>query len=207
MPNSVKIKFVIKAIIFDLNGVFIQSRFFSVRMSEKYGVDVDEYFLAQKGILQEVHKSNAPRVFNLWKPYFDKWNLKLTEEEFLKYWFSGESLVPELLDYANKLKLQGLKIFILSNNFKERTTYYRENFPQLFAEFDGVYFSWETGFVKSSPEAYLNVLNKNGLEAGECVFFDDSDKNIELAKSLGIFGFKYIDLQSTKVEVNNLLRG
>lgn len=195
----------IKAVIFDLNGVFLKSEFLSDRMVRDYGINKDEFIAALKIVMDQVRLPNAPKVFDLWKSYFDKWNLKLTEEEFLKYWFSGESLVPELLNYANELKQKGIKIFILSNNFRERTTYYRENFPQLFAEFDGVYFSWETGFVKSQPEAYLNLLRKNGLEPGECVFFDDSDKNIELAKSLGIHSQKYEGLPKTIDFITSLL--
>lgn len=195
----------IKAVIFDLNGVFLKSEFLSDRVSRDYGVNKDEFIAALKVVMDQVRLPNAPKVFDLWKPYFEKWNLKLTEEEFLKYWFSGETLVPELLDYVNELKQKDIKIFILSNNFRERTTYYRENFPQLFAEFDGVYFSWETGFVKSQPEAYLNLLKKNGLEPGKCVFFDDSDKNIELAKSLGIHAQKYEGLPKTIDFINGLL--
>lgn len=191
--------------IFDLNGVFLKSEFLSDRVSRDYGVNKDEFIAALKVVMDQVRLPNAPKVFNLWKPYFDKWNLKLTGEEFLKYWFSGESLVSGLLDYVNELKLQGLKIFILSNNFEERTTYYRQTFPELFAIFNGVYFSWETGFVKSQPEAYQNVLNKNSLEPGECVFFDDSSKNIELAQGLGIKSQKYEGLESTKKFIDSNL--
>lgn len=188
----------IKEVIFDLNGVFLESPKLSDRFSLDYGVDKDEFLGALKQIMDQVRQPNAPATFSLWQPYLNKWGLKLSEKEFYDYWFSGEHLVPELLDFARELKTKGLRMSILSNNFRERTTYYRDHFPELFSEFDGVYFSWETGFVKSQPEAYENVLKRQNLTADECIFFDDSPKNVELAQSLGIKSQVYGGLETTK---------
>ena len=107
-------------------------------------------------------------------------------------------MVPELVEYAKKLTENGTQIFILSNNFRERTTYYREHFPDLFSIFDGVYFSWETGFVKPQKEAYEHILEINQLQPTDCVYFDDSEKNVLVAKELGIRGETYKGLDETK---------
>jgi putative hydrolase of the HAD superfamily len=102
------------------------------------------------------------------------------------------------MDYAKNLKEKGLKVFVLSNNFKERTTYYRQNFPEIFKDLNNAYFSWETGFVKPNPEAFQKILNDNGLIASECLYFDDSGKNIEVAKELGIHSEIYDGFDATK---------
>ena len=154
--------------------------------------------------MDQVRKPNSPDAFSLWKPNLEKWNLKLTENEFFDFWFSGESLVPELLDYAISLKTKGLKVFVLSNNFKERTTYYRQKFPEIFKDLDRAYFSWETGYVKPDSEAYKKILNDNELKAEECIYFDDSDKNIEAARSLGIHAEKYEGLEATRDTIEKL---
>jgi HAD superfamily hydrolase (TIGR01509 family) len=196
---------VIKEVIFDFNGVFTVREFLSDSFERDYHVNKMEFMPALKEIMDKVRLPNAPKVFDLWKPYLDKWRIVMTEQEFLDYWFKGEQLVPELVDYAKELKEKGIKIFILSNNFKERTEYYLKKWPELFSLFDGVYFSWKTGFVKSTLEAYKNLLDKNGLVAGECIFFDDSEKNVALAKSLGINAYIYEDFEKTTKIVEQLL--
>jgi HAD superfamily hydrolase (TIGR01509 family) len=194
----------IKAVIFDLNGVFLDSAPLSARFQRVFGVPVDSFLPALKEIMDEVRKPNAPAAFSLWKPYLEKWHVKLTEPEFFDFWFSGEHLVPEFVDYAKSLREKGLKVFVLSNNFKERTTYYRQNLSEIFKDLDGAYFSWETGFVKPDSEAYKKILNDNGLKAEECLYFDDSDRNIEAARNLGIHAKKFEGFEDTKAEIEKM---
>lgn len=187
-----------KAIIFDLNGVFLQSEPLSKRFQEKFGVNTNQFLPALKEIMAIVRKPNAPSAFSLWKPYLDSWKVKLDEREFFDFWFSGEKLVYELVEYSKQLRSQGLKVYILSNNFKERTGYYRQSFPEIFTNVDSAYFSWETGFVKPSMESLQLVLSENNLKPGDCIYFDDSDDNIKVAQTLGVTAKKWTDLESAK---------
>lgn len=175
-----------KAIIFDLNGVFLQSPKLSERFEQKYGVDKDTFFDALRDIANKVNISGEVPAYTYWKPYLEAWNLDIPEEEFFDFWFSAEYEVPEMLTLAKNLKDQGTKIFILTNNFKERTDFYDAHFPFLHELFDGTYYSWKTGFRKPQPEAYQQILNQHGLKPEECVFFDDAEKNLEGARSIGI---------------------
>ena len=194
----------IKAVIFDLNGVFLESKLLSERFKEKYGVPEEKFVPALKTVMDIVRKPNSPSAFSLWKPYLDKWGFNLTEKKFFDFWFSGEKLVLGLVHYVDELKDKGLKIFILSNNLKERTENYRKQFPDFFNKFDGAYFSWETGLVKPDTKAYEKILAENGLRPKECIYFDDSDKNIEVARSLGIQAEKYESLEITKTAIEKL---
>tara|TARA_Y100000034_G_C6814257_1_gene366170 strand:- start:162 stop:656 length:495 start_codon:yes stop_codon:yes gene_type:complete len=153
----------------------------------------------------EVRKPNAPPAFSLWKPYLENWKITLNEEEFLQFWFSGEHVVKEIIQLARKLKEKGIKVFILSNNFKERTIYYRKEFPELFTYVDKAYFSWETGIIKNGKEAYLKVLNENSLKAEECVYFDDSEEKVNFAKNVGIKAFLFKSVEETKEIIGRCL--
>lgn len=182
-----------KAIIFDLNGVFIISPKLSERFKQDFNILSDTFLPALKEIMDKVRQPNADNLYDLWKPYFDKWNISFTEEEFLNYWFSAEKENTELTDLTRQLKTKGIKIIILSNNFRERAGYYEENFPFLKELFDGVYYSWQTGFIKPDVKAFENTLKKHSLKPEEVLYFDDSDKNIELAKSIGIEAYIFDD--------------
>lgn len=195
----------IKAVIFDLNGVFLESEWLSVRFERKYHTPETEFVEALKRIMNVVRKPDAPTAYSLWKPHLDKWGINLKEDEFFKFWFSGEKLVKELVEYVDEFKSKDILVFILSNNFRERTRFYRNHFPQLFEKLDGAYFSWETGYVKPDKKAFTKIFTDNHLKPQECIYFDDSDKNVKTANSLGIHAFKYEGLTNTKKIIHKYL--
>ncbi len=192
----------IKAVIFDLNGVLLVSRPLSERLAEKTGKTSDEIYGVMKPILKEVRNPER-RGHEVWEPLQKATSME--RDELLEYFFSGESIDRVMLDFANILKSRGLKIFILSNNFKERTLYYREHFPELFEMAEKCYFSWETGFVKPDPMAYRNLLEENNLKGEECVYIDDSEENLEVAKEFEIRGIKYESREQVMEEINMIL--
>lgn len=176
----------IKAIIFDLNGVFIQSPKLSDRFTARFGLSEKDFLSALNEIMAKVRLPNAGDAFLYWRPYLQKWGVNLSKDDFFDFWFTAEKEVPEMITFARELKNKGLKIFILSNNFIERATYYDKNFPFLQEITDKIYYSWQTGFIKPIPGAYKKILNENSLKPEECIYFDDVKENVETAKGLGI---------------------
>lgn len=187
-----------KAIIFDLNGIFLKAEYLSKRVEEEYGIDGDRFWGALRKVLNETRKPGAKNFFGLLKPHLRKLAFDIPEKEFFNFWFSGEKLASEVLKYIKELKEKGVKIFILSNNFRERVDYYRKNFPVIFKSIDKTYFSCETGFIKPDLKALKNILEDNDLREEECIYFDDSEENIESAKSLGIYAQKWTGVGEAK---------
>lgn len=188
----------IKAAIFDLNGVFLKADYLSDRVEREYHIPGDRFYSALKRVLNATRKPGAEGFFKLLKPYLEELNLHISEEEFFDFWFSGEKLAPGVLKYVKELRKKGIKVFILSNNFRERTKHYHKNFPQIFSNVDRAYFSWETGLVKPDPKAYKAILDEHNLKPEECVYFDDVEENIEAARSLGIHAKKYKGLEAVR---------
>ena len=52
--------------------------------------------------------------------------------------------------------------------------------------FDTITFSYQVGCFKPNPRMFEDALSKMGLPAGECVFIDDTAKNLVAAQKLGI---------------------
>lgn len=187
----------IKAVIFDLNGVFIKSKKLSERFEEKFGVSSEKFLKALNSIMPKLRMPGAGNAFSYWQDYFNEWDIELSEKDFLDFWFNGEKEIPEMIELARNLKEKGIKIFVLSNNFLERSNYYKRNFEFLKSIPEKIYFSYQSGLVKPDPEAFLNVLSENNLKPEECIYFDDSATNVSTAHNLGIKSFIFKDANET----------
>ena len=187
----------LKAVIFDLNGVFILSPKLSDRFEKDFGI-VSEIFLPRLNEIMEcVRKPQAGPAFDYWEPVLKEWGVDLSEKEFWKYWFEAETPSMEMISLAKELKGKGITVITLSNNFKERAEFYGHYF-WMSEVVDKAYFSWETGLVKPDTEAWRLVLGDFNLEPSECIYFDDQEKNLIAAQSIGIESFMFINPGETK---------
>ncbi len=185
-----------KAIIFDMNGVFINdSGPLSERVEKDFNIDITQFHALLKTALKQVRVPGTNTAL-VWQPMLDL--LSITYDEFFNYWFKGESLNNELLQFASSLRQQGIKIIILSNNFPERTNFYRKIYPELFRQVDKQYFSWETGNIKPDPKAILQIINDHDYLPEEYLYFDDKEENLEAARKLGILAYIYKSVEDIK---------
>ncbi len=180
----------IKAVIFDLNGIFIQSPKLSERFEKDFGIPTSLFLPKLSEIMDKARKPNASDTFQYWKPILREWNISLTEQEFWDYWFKAETVSQPMISFAKELKEKNIKVFVLSNNFKERARYY-SHYPWMNEVINKVYFSWQTGLIKPDLQAWIRVLTENDLKADECLYFDDQDKNLKAATSVGIRSFLF----------------
>ncbi len=175
-----------KAVIFDLNGVFIVSPKLSDRFRDSFGIQNEQFLPALSDVMAQVRMPGAAPMHTYWQPYFAQWGIAMTEQELMDFWFTAEAENTEMVALARELKGGGARLFVLSNNLNERSAYYDKHFPFLKELFEKQYYSWQTGFVKPDPRCFTTILEENGLAADDCVFFDDSEKNVAAAQALGI---------------------
>ena len=97
----------------------------------------------------------------------------------------------KLITLASQIKKQRAKVFILSN-------LYEDDYAFLDGITDGRYFAGQTGFVKPDERAYRLILDENDIKPEECLYFDDSDGNVEVASGLGIHAFKFEGAEKLK---------
>ncbi|MBD5549215.1 MAG: HAD family phosphatase [Lachnospiraceae bacterium] len=113
-------------------------------------------------------------------------------------------------DYAipwiRELKKRGYGIFVISN-FAHKAHEECMEALDFLEEIDGGILSYQVKLIKPAPEIYQLLCNRYGLRADECVFIDDTAKNVDAAIKEGMKGITFHTLEQTKEELEKLLAG
>lgn len=196
----------IKNVVFDIGAVLVDYRLME--------------FLMEKGfdgaMIKRIIKAS------IMSPYWDEFDRgALTEEEALEAFASIDPEIKDELykaynkingmllprDYAipwvQALKAAGYGVYYLSNYSKKA---YEECSDSLsFMPYtDGGILSFRELIVKPDPEIYKRLLERFDLKAEECVFVDDTAKNVEVAESLGFEGIVFKSYEETVEKLANL---
>jgi putative hydrolase of the HAD superfamily len=179
----------IKAIIFDFNGVFVEpvEKFVIKKICKKYKINFNlaimHYFLNLKKFEEGKILPNGfwERVFP--GKSFDEIS-PIIEREYLSCKLNQKNM-------AIALKLSKKhQIYCLSNsNELQAKLFKKKGFYSIFSK---TFLSHELGSIKPFPSTYKKVISMVKLKPKECIFIDDSLANILAAK---ILGFKTILLR------------
>ncbi|MDQ0472239.1 HAD family hydrolase [Labrys wisconsinensis] len=83
------------------------------------------------------------------------------------------------------LRRAGIPTYAITNFSAEKFASAQARFPFL-AGFDGIVVSAHEGVLKPEPAIYRLLLDRHGLAADDCIFIDDSVKNVEGARRVGM---------------------
>lgn len=99
--------------------------------------------------------------------------------------------IPGMYDQAVRLKSQGYRLYGLSNwNDVKFHTYCRHTYP-VFDLLEGMVISGEEHVIKPDARMYTTLLDRYGLNPEECIFIDDTQKNLDGAAAFGIAGYLF----------------
>lgn len=73
------------------------------------------------------------------------------------------------------------------------TEYWLPEYPEIAAASNRLYLSQQIGMRKPETEIYRYLLEQEGIEAQQAIFFDDNAANIDAARALGIQAIQVID--------------
>ena len=82
------------------------------------------------------------------------------------------------------LKQAGYRLYALSNWSEEKFRLVRPKYEFL-DWFEDIVISGELKLAKPDPRIYTTFLERTGLPAGDCLYIDDTLRNIEVASQLG----------------------
>lgn len=108
-------------------------------------------------------------------------------------WHTLMPPVPGMSQLVADIKAQGGRIYLLSNISVGFAEHYHEVawIRDLFSLFDGLVFSGPIGMAKPHRDIFEYILNHYDLRAEECVFIDDTPKNITACEAVGIRGILF----------------
>ena len=130
-------------------------------------------------------------------------------DEFDLVWDNRGRLVEPYayaVAWIEQLKASGLKVYLLSNYPRDVFTLHTECgcFPFL-DRVDGRVVSGFVKMVKPNADIYEYLLSEYGLAAGECVFVDDRQENVETARALGMKGIVFQGYEQACSELDGLV--
>ena len=147
---------------------------------------------------------------------------KLSDEELLSGFIQNDpSIETELrqvfeditgmirrYDYAipwlKELKERGYGVYYISN-FAHKAHVECEKALDFLPVMDGGILSYQAKLIKPDPEIYRLLCDRYGLKAKECVFIDDTEKNVLAAQKEGMEGIIFHTLEQAKEELDEML--
>lgn len=101
-------------------------------------------------------------------------------------------LIEDSVAVLEDLKARGDKVYAITNFSREKWAECLIRFPFL-QSFDGVVVSAHERVIKPDPAIYRILFERYDLAPEDCIFIDDSAKNIETARALGMQGIHFVE--------------
>lgn len=177
-------------IIFDLGGVILLGK--AKDVLDKLNLNESEYneilgFFSNWNDMD----TNDMSIEEKFNNYNFSDNIKSKYKNDLLRYYELRDINMNLINLIKDLKKNNNKVYILSDNNKDASNYYKT--INGLNNLDGYVFSYEYGTIKKDGKLFDIILEKYNLDPSTCYFIDDTKKNIEVAESKGINGILYED--------------
>lgn len=183
----------VKVCLFDIDGVLIRlPHYFSKELEDRGYKNVVEslnYFFNVENHQCLEGKADAEEII---MPFLKKFGWKETAKNHLKQQFEFERkyLDNEFISLVKQLRQKGVKCYLSTDQEKHRARFLLNemNFQRIF---DGYFISCYIGYRKCQNDFWEHVMNAlkkelPDIKPAEIVFFDDIQKNIDIALEYGI---------------------
>jgi len=102
----------------------------------------------------------------------------------MDYWCDVFTITPGA-DHAVENLSEQAPLWLLSDTNETHLQFALRRFPFL-SRFERVFASYQSGRFKTEPEAFAPVLAAAGCSPGEIIFYDDLERNVATARSVGM---------------------
>lgn len=172
----------------DVDGVVVRHpdpAGWSARIEEDLGVPrqalQDRFF---KPSWDDVVHGRAPLRARL-EPVLAEIAPHVSCNQLIRYWFEGDAhLDKALLLQLAEVRASSVPLHLATVQEHERASYLWDTL-KLREKFDDIHYAAQLGVSKPSQEFYAAVEQRAGLPASAIAFIDDTEKNVEAARSRG----------------------
>ncbi|KKQ25912.1 MAG: HAD family hydrolase [Candidatus Woesebacteria bacterium GW2011_GWA1_37_8] len=177
-----------KAVIFDQDGTVADHELnyeeaFKIVLARN-GVNPGKHFYHQRGIGVVENWTAFKNTFDIDPEKTAEELATDTQEEFKKT-LDKSKIMPGFLDFARKLKKNGIKLGLATSNSKE-IVYKISKLLGLDGVFDAIVTGEEIKNKKPDPEIFLKIAQKLKVYPYECFVFEDSASGVIAAQKAGM---------------------
>ena len=184
----------LKNMVFDMGGVLIN--YLPRHFIEREGItDKDEQELFLKLIfyskvwpLIDLGVMTEEELEAIVRPQIPESRYAVAHKLIYDYFLPLEP-IPGMADFIRECKEKGMGIYLVSNASLRQKTYWHDIPGSEY--FDGEIVSAYERCVKPNAEIFNLLLSRYGLEAGECMFVDDLEPNVNGARAVGMRAFHF----------------
>lgn len=123
--------------------------------------------------------------------FFDRWIEMMADE------------IPGMRKLLGELKAAGYGLYGLTNWSAETFCQVRDRY-EVFSLLDGMVVSGEEHIVKPDEAIFKRLLDRYGLNAAECIFVDDLQRNVDGAIQAGLQGLLFRGAESLREDLRRL---
>lgn len=105
------------------------------------------------------------------------------------------------VEILSELKASAVPLYAITNFARENWHPTTERFAFLNDTFVDIVVSAHEGIIKPDPAIYNLLLQRNQLSAEECVFIDDSERNVAGAAAVGIDAIHFKDPEQLRQDL------
>ncbi len=193
----------IKKIFFDFDGVLTTDKTGSHTnckyFSQKIGVDSQELLSKVKQFDEEIDAGKISEK-DVWESICKEAEVKFSPN-WLKEAFINTPIDERMLGYARQLKNK-YSIGIITDNSTERMNIIMEQ-NKGFNIFDTIIISEDVKCTKKGTKIFEVTTQRANVNAKECIFIDNKQKNVDFAKNAGFIGVYFDD---EKRDYDNLFK-
>jgi putative hydrolase of the HAD superfamily len=183
----------IKAITFDLDGVyFVKGKENFIANIVAFGVDeekVREVFL-ESFEMNHKYKTGEWTDEVFWTWAIGEWKLSKSVSDLTTLLIDCYDIDLKVVDLVKKVRANGYKTMICTNNFPARIEGLNKRFGFL-NDFDVVVLSYEAGFVKPDIGIFKELIGRSNVEPEEIFMTDDNQIALKTASDVGFKTYFY----------------
>ncbi len=200
-------KVAIRAVLFDYGGVIAEEGFYNglIDLAEKQSLNV--HSMPEEG-MKAVYDSGFVlghgTAADFWALLRKRTGLEGDDDFLTDLIINGFQIRHWVVELVRRLRSKGYVVGILSdqthwlNELDSRDHFYHE--------FDHIYNSYDLGKGKRDPSLFTDVVNDLKLQPAEVLFIDDSEKNVQTAREMGLRAILYLVQERFVSELEDIVK-